>query len=70
MQGIQAILDPDGKSVTLVSLNGLKPFKMKTKIKLMNQDASILQDQSQLDGSYVIGDIFNQNRNQQSSANN
>lgn len=39
-------------------------FKMKTKIKLVNPDASFLQDTSQLDvskdASYMIGDIFNQ----------
>ena len=38
---------------------------MKTKIKLLNPDASILQDTSQLDvsqnASYILGDVFDYN---------
>ena len=67
LQGIQAILDPDNQFVTLVSTgenNGMRGFKMKTKIRLTNNDASFLQDTSQLDvsrdASYILGDVFAQ----------
>ena len=47
---------------------------MKTKIKLVNADASFLQDTSQLDvskdASYMIGDIFQQNQSQTPSTTN
>ena len=64
MQNVQAVLDPDNQTVTLVSIGGdAGAFKMKTKIRLVNPDASFLQDTSQLDASkdasYMIGDIFN-----------
>ena len=62
---MQAVLDPDGQTVTLVNMGGeegQRAFKMKTKIRLVNQDASFLQDTSQLDvskdASYMVGDIF------------
>ena len=46
MQNIQAVLDPDHQTITLVNTagteNGHKAFKMKTKIKLVNPDASFL----------------------------
>lgn len=46
MQNIQAVLDPDHQTITLVNTagteNGYKAFKMKTKIKLVNPDASFL----------------------------
>ena len=44
MQNLQAILDPDSQSVTLVNMGGAKgkAFKLHTKIKLVNPDASIL----------------------------
>lgn len=64
MQNIQAILDPETQSVTLVNMGGgdsKKAFKMKTKIKLVNPDASILMDTSQLDSSYIVGDVFDYN---------
>ena len=39
-----------------------RPYRMKTKIRLVNSDASFLQDGSQLDtsqnASYIVGDIF------------
>ena len=43
-----------------------RPYKMKTKIRLVNSDASFLQDTSQLDVSqnvsYIVGDIFDYNK--------
>ena len=44
MQNLQAMLDPDSQSVTLVNMGGAKgkAFKLRTKIKLVNPDASIL----------------------------
>lgn len=43
---------------------GQRPMKLKTKIRLMNPDASMLQDTSQLDvskdASYMLGDVFAQ----------
>ena len=45
-----------------------RPYKMKTKIRLVNSDASFLNDGSQLDvshnASYIVGDIFDQNKYQ------
>jgi len=38
-----------------------KAFKMKTKIRLINPDASVLCDTSQLDSSYIDGNIFDYN---------
>ena len=65
LQGIQAIIDPDNQHVTLVSIgdaNGNKAFKIKTKIRIVNSDASFLQDLNELDASrdasYLGGDIF------------
>ena len=43
------MLDPETQTVTLFNMGGgdsQKAFKMKTKIKLINPDASILHDTS------------------------
>ena len=68
MANFQAVLDSDGQTITLISMGdvqtGQRPMKLKTKIRLMNPDASMLQDTSQLDvskdASYMIGDVFAQ----------
>ena len=62
------MLDPDSQTVTLINMGAgpdgqqSRPYKMKTKIRLVNSDASFLQDGSQLDtsqnASYIVGDIF------------
>ena len=44
--GIQAIIEPGSQHVTLISTDGNKPMKMKTKIRIINSDASFLQDNS------------------------
>lgn len=72
-QNIQAVIDPDNQTVSLINMNGTggpdgqgRPYKMKTKIRLVNSDASFLQDTSQLDVSqnvsYIVGDIFDYNK--------
>ena len=60
------MLDPDSQSVTLVNMGGTKgkAFKLRTKIKLVNPDASILQDSSQLldvsnSASYIVDNFHN-----------
>ena len=68
MQNIQALLDPETQTVTLINMGGgdnQKAFKMKTKIRLINPDASVLHDTSQLDSSYIDGNIFDYNNTSQ-----
>lgn len=74
LQGIQAIIDPDNQHVTLVSIgdaNGNKAFKLKTRIRIANNDASFLQDVNELDASrdasYLGGDIFDHTSQRQNT---
>lgn len=74
-QNIQAVVDHDSHTVTLINTDSQgRQYKMKQKIRLVSSDASFLQDTSQLDAShnasYIVGDIFDQNRLQsQNTAN-
>ena len=66
LQNIQALLDPETQTVTLINMGGgdsSKAFKMQTKIKLINPDSSVLNDTSQLDDSYSVGRFFDYGNN-------
>lgn len=45
LENIQAVMNPDGITISLIDMggaNGKRPVKIKSQIKLINQDASIL----------------------------
>lgn len=76
LKGLQAILEPDNQHVTILVAGepGHRPFKMRSKLKLLSHDASILQDTSQIldvsrDASVLDGDIVDVKPKQQPPAN-
>mmetsp|Transcript_6224 Transcript_6224/g.8314 ORF Transcript_6224/g.8314 Transcript_6224/m.8314 type:complete len:85 (-) Transcript_6224:319-573(-) len=57
LQGVQAVLDPETSTVSLISTaTGSKPIKLKSQIRLFNQDGSVLdmsQSMSFVGGNYI-----------------
>jgi len=62
-QDLEAVVNADGKTVTLVHLQGQKPTRLNSRIKLVNADAL---DSSYLDASqsasFIVDNVFDHNK--------
>ena len=55
LKDVEAVLDPDTQTVTLVSTSGKDKRQIKTQIRLVSADGSVF-DRSQ-SGSFILGNI-------------